>query len=182
MGVYLWTDSWTLTYDFTQSDWGWTAGSGTSRNSSWFYRSWTWTDGYILAPLEVYNSTPKKIILTYNKTVANSGTWFTNNIPWVQNYYSVTFPYDSNSTIYSEYADWVSNIVDLGSNPTWIVDWVATIDSSTSNWTVKHKIWSLNEVTDTSWVMKYLWDNNEFAVRIVNWTWTIYITWLTIEY
>lgn len=173
-----------LTYDFTQSDWWWTDTGGFSRDSNWFYRSWTYSDGFIIAPSEIFNHTPKKITINYNKTGASSWTWFiwVSNWSWVTNVFLP--PALDNLNWFQMWKD-EDHTVSLGTNPMWDVTWIMEIDSSTTNWTVTHKIASLSSVIDTYWTVKATWDVQDFRLRIVNWrnwTWSLHLKSITIEY
>ena len=187
--VFLWTHQVRpvippLVYDFTTWTHWRTASSWTSRSSSGFYRTWTWTDGYISAPSEIFDNTPKKITISYNKTHTISGTWvFGSDI--VNN--STFFPVDPSNLYTMQFnRNWTSNNAYIWGNPTWNVNWVMTIDSSTTPRTVTHKVGTLStEPTEQYWLLNSLWSGEDFRVRIVQWdgwTWSIYITWVTIEY
>lgn len=172
-----------FTYDFTTSDWWWTPSSWTLRDSNWFYRTWEWSDWWIEAPSEVFWATPKKIIISYNKTDAVTGTWI-----WTTQTYSPWYllPYNHTSSYLKQM--WIQNgwitLINLWSNPTGNVDWEMDIDSTTTPRTITHSITWLNSFTNNSGVLDSLFNNQSFSVRIVNWTvtWWLHITWVTIEY
>jgi hypothetical protein len=168
-------DDWILTYDFTQSYWWWTTDSSVvNRDSNWIYNTWTYADTSLTPPSEIYSKwTPKKIIINYNKVNASSWTWLRAWDSWNHN---IHLPKQYNSLNYlSTYNE---NSIDLWKNPTWNVTWELDIDSSTTNWTVIHKITWCSDVTDTLWSLKYMWKNQVLKLRVINWTnwtWSIYI-------
>ncbi len=172
-----------LVYDFTTSDEWWTPSSWTFRDSNWFYRTWSWSDWWIEAPSEVFQATPKKIIISYNKTNATTGTWIWTT--WTYNpWYLLPYNYASSSLKQM----WVQNgwttLISLWSNPTGNIDWEMDIDSTTTPRTITHSITWINSFTNNSGVLDSLFNNQSFSIRIVNWTvtWWLYITWVTIEY
>ena len=164
-----------IEYDFTKSDWWWTATSWTSRDSSWFYRSWTYTDGWIYAPSSMFNVIPNKLILTYNKMWASCWTWFVDNTldiailsPWDPSYL--------NQVWYKENGSY-PNKINLWGNPTWQLEWEITIDKSTTPRTLNHKIWTYS-FSDTSWYIERMWNDKEFVLRVVNWQ---YNNWMHLQ-
>ena len=173
-----------FTYDFTTSDEWWTPSSWTLRDSNWFYRTWKWSDWWIEAPSEVFQATPKKIIISYNKTVANTGTWIW--VAWTYNpWYLLPYNYTSSSlNQMGVQASGGTSYVNLWSNPIGNVDWEMNIDSTTTPRTITHSITWLNSFTNNSGVLDSLFNNQSFSIRIVNWTttWWLHITWVTIEY
>ena len=190
MGVYIGT-AWYYYYDFTQSDYWWVQSnksdfwwSTVSRNSSWFYiSSWTAQTNCIIAPSEIYRWTPKKIIVNYNKTAASWWTWMY-NINDLSTWYFLPrrwdilnrFDFCLNWTVVAENNLWV--------NPTGDVTWEMDIDSSTTNWTVTHKITGVSNVTDNTWILKATWESQWFTVKITNWdnNLCVYIKNVTIKY
>jgi hypothetical protein len=172
----------TLSYDFTTSSAWWDA-NGCPRNSSWFYRNSTRSDGAIFWPSEIFNDTPKKIIITYGKSGASSGTWI-----WESTTRSNTIwlPRNYNELSSMEFQAWgVVTSVSVWWNPTWDVTREMNIDSSTTNRTVTHKITWLSDVTDNYWIIKQIRQDQTFIIRIVNWygsTGSIYIRSATFEY
>ena len=190
MNVYIWTNSLKnayigeyitkLEYDFTQSDWWWTKSSTVSRSSSWFYVSWANVDWYITPPSQIYNNTPKKIQIIFNRpdtscwTGISSSVWnYSYLLP--RNYWINRFDWSYNWTI-------TQNNISLGTGDT---TWELDIDSSTTNRTITHKITGNSDITETSWILKYMWDNKSIRVRTVHWnsnaTWP-YIKKVIIEY
>lgn len=173
-----------FTYDFTTSDEWWTPSSWTLRDSNWFYRTWEWSDWWIEAPSEVFRATPKKIIISYNKTDAVTGTWIWTT--WTYNPWYL-LPYIYTGSGLNQMAIQTSggtSYVNLWSNPTGNVDWEMDIDSTTTPRTITHSITWINSFTNNSGVLDSLFNDQSFSVRIVNWTttWWLHITWVTIEY
>lgn len=169
-----------LIYDFTESDWWWTKDSVVTRDSNWFYISSTETNGYIYPPAEVFNHwSPKKIAITFNKTGASSWTWI--QIP----YYLIFVSSGSSAlTNFRIFSNPNTTDVDMWLNPTWVRTWEMNIDSSTTNRTITHKITWVNDITDTSWVLKTMFTQNSMPIRIVNWSnasW-MKITWVKFYY
>lgn len=174
-----------LSYDFTQSDWWWTASSWVSRNSSWFYITWATSAWWIIvSPSEVYQQTPKKIKIDLNRSgTSNTWTGIWNN--WVNSNYWYFLPRNSSTIRLDWYYNWTitQNSVSLGTGD---ITWELDIDSSTTNWTVTHKITGNNDITDTGWVLKAIWENQLFGIRLIywnktSWVWP-YIKKVTIEY
>ena len=170
----------TLTYDFTQSD-GWRiASSWTNRDSSWFYRNNTWSDGNITAPNEIFVEYPSKITITYVKSGSSSWTnfqttWYSYNPSPEYNKLNYFDIYSSGSLV-SSTQPW---------NATWNVTWEMVIDKSTSPRTVTHSLTGLTPFSESTWVLKNIWDSNSATIRIVNWyDWgkPLCITWVAIEY
>lgn len=174
-----------FTYDFTSSDWWWIASSWTSRDSGGFYRSATYSDGWITAPSEIYKATPKKIIISYNKLTWDCATWIWNLWgSWVPSY---KLPYNYPSSYLTQMwlertggTSWIA----LWSNPTGNVDWEMDIDSTTTPRTITHSITWINSFTDNHGILDSLFENQNVWIRIINrWrTSDMYITWVTIEY
>ena len=170
-----------LEYDFTQSDWWWTKTSNVSRSSSWYYVSWQDVDWYITPPAEVYSKIPKKIQIIFN--IPDNYCW-TGIYSW-KSYYWYFLPRSRNIL---NRLDWnynwtiTQNSISLGTGDK---IWELDIDSSTTNWTIIHKIKGNSNITDIWWVLKYLWTNNAFWIRTVHWSpsWTWpYIKKVIIEY
>jgi len=186
--VYVWTTKvrpTILEYDFTTSDWWWeTSNSDVVRWSKWFYinNSSTFIDRYISAPNNLFSLwVPKKIILVYSKSMTSTwtGIWYSG---WT---YEYDVPRDRNNLNYlAIVVKWTPTNYSLGANPTWTVTWELDIDSSTTNWTVTHKITWCSTVTETSWVLKYIFTNNALKIRLVHWTDTswLYIQSIRFEY
>ena len=168
-----------LIYDFTASDWWWVADSWVSRSSSWFYisESWDYKDKNIKAPSEIYNHwTPRKIIIEYSKSWVNTGTWLRSNTSPTNELILPRNPSNLNYLAYT-YNGWTTQQLNLWANPTWNVTWELDIDSSTTNRTITHKITWATTVQESSWVLKYLFANKLFYLRLVHWT----STWLYIK-
>lgn len=169
-----------LEYDFTQSDWWWTKTSTVSRSSSWFYVSWANVDWYIYPPSEIYDRTPKKIQIIFNRPDSNSWTGISN---WWNYWYFLPRNYWVSRFDWA-YA-WTITQNNLQSFGTGAKTWELDIDSSTTNRTITHKITDNNDITDTSWILKYIWDNKIISVRTVHWNtsgaWT-YIQKVIINY
>lgn len=173
-----------LEYDFTQSDWWWTKSSSwVNRSSSWFYVSWAYASWWLIfPPSEVYQWTPKKIKIDLNRSnTSNTWTGIWNN--WLNYWYFL--PRNSSTIRLDWNYNWTitQNSVLLG---IWDITWELDIDSSTTNWTVTHKITGNNNITDTGWVLKYIWNNQLFGIRLIywnntSWVWP-YIKKVTIEY
>ena len=156
-----------LSYDFTKSSWWWTASSWLTRDSNWYYSTWTSSEQYIEAPAEVFTKgNPTKIIIQYNKTGASSWTWI-----WTSTYnYAYFVPARNDQLTYlRQIVNSVSTNISLPNNTTWVCKWEMDIDSSTTNWTVVHKITGNSAITETSWALKYLFNNSYIRLRIVNW-------------
>lgn len=158
-------DGLTLEYDFTKSDCWWTYTSWTMRDSNWFYNPTAAWSKYLYPSSDIFGGTPKKIIISYNKTASNC--WIglhssTNNyicsLPRNSSYLNQMFFRANNS-------DTTQN---LGSNPTWDIVWEMDIDSSTTNWTVTHKITWLSSFSETKWILKYFFENKNLQFTLDN--------------
>jgi hypothetical protein len=174
-----------LEYDFTKSDYGWTSSSWVNRSSSGFYIRWSTAAWWIIvSPNEVYQWTPKKIKIDLNRSNTNNtwtGIW--NN--WINGNYWYFLPRNSSTIRLDWNYNWTitQNSVSLGIGD---ITWELDIDSSTTNWKVTHKITGNNNITDTGWVLKYIWNNHLFGIRLIywnntSWVWP-YIKKVTIEY
>ena len=184
--MYIWSQKvrppvTTIEYDFTQSDAGWTASSWTSRDSNWFYRTWDWSDGNIQAPSSMFDNTINKIEIAYSRASTWSWTGIGNNTNYYYWYLSPEIYNGQNIWVHVNNA---TTLINPWGNPTWDIVWSMDIDSSTTPRTVTHNITGLSSFTDNSWALDYLINNQQFIIRIVNWTastWDIYIKSVTIS-
>lgn len=173
-----------LVYDFTQSDAWWNA-NGCARDSRWFYRTNSWSDGRIVSPSEVLVATPKKISIVFNKVYQSSGTalgWKDTVQEW---WYWLPLNYNQQAQL-STRCNGTDTIYNLSWTPSGVCTWELNIDSSTTPRTVTHKITWLTDVTETSWILDYIWGNwDGVTIRAVNrssWTWSMCIQSATFEY
>lgn len=168
--AYIWEDS-ILEYDFTKSDCWWTASNANiQRDSNWFYVSWWNVDGFITPPSALFNRTPKKIQIIFNRPdgVCWVGIY---NSSYSNYWYFLPRSYNISRLDWSYNWTITQNSISLGTGD---ITWELDIDSSTTNWTITHKVTLNADKTDTSWALKYLWNNSWLWLRTVHRTpsWT----------
>jgi len=156
-----------IEYDFTTGDQWWTRSTEIQRSSSWLYvntRSVSW---YVSAPSQIYSGTPKKITINFSRT--DTMCWIrvedstTSNWYFLPRWYSLQTRFDWDNW-------WTITQNTLSSTlGTWNLTWEMNINSSTTNWTITHKITWCNPITDTWWVLKTLWANKTFCLWLVCW-------------
>ena len=167
MWVYLWTDDLILTYDFTQSNAGWDA-DWCSRDSRWFYSTNTWSDHWITSPSEVLSKTPKKITIVFNKVNQSSWTALGGKDMAQDRWYALPMDYNQQQRLVTR-VNGSNTTYNLSWIPSWETTWEMNVDKSTIPRTVTHKITWLTDVTETSWVLDYIWGNGDgVTMRIVN--------------
>lgn len=168
MWVYLWTEHGTVEYDFTKSDWWWTAWANVLRDSDWFYINGTAISDMISAPASLYNLwTPTKVEIIYKKS--GTSCWTRIEDTSINTWYFL--PRSWNDLNRLDYRVNGGTIVqnNIWANPTWIVTWELVIDSSTTNWTITHNITWVSSITESSWAFKTIFENNDLNIWIVNW-------------
>ena len=156
--------------DFTTWTHWWTASSSAGKqDSGGLYTNGNLTEVSWLAPSEIYTPwTPKKVIINYNKTGTDSWIWI-RTPAWNGSWYSLPrWPVSSSQNNRFDRSNNWTITQNTISNPTWEVTWELDIDTSTTNWTITHKITGVSNITESSWVFKNIWDSLEFNLKIVN--------------
>ena len=174
-----------LEYDFTTWTHWWTPDtSAWLQNSNWIYTNWLVTNVFWSAPSEIFRWTPKRIIINYNKTGTDNWTWIYSANPMAWYYLPRWKRYDNLQNRFDWNVNWTITQNTIN-NPTWLCTWELDIDTSTSNWTITHKITWVSNITEQSWAFKTIWNSWSLNLRTVNWdSWNpwIYIRSILFEY